>query len=164
MRPAPPTARIFLLGCALMATATLLLPGCGDDGAATADNATAAQAKTRTGPKAPTAAVGCPRPVDAFVAALDSLRRQLAIGLSYQRYAARVGTLRQAYGRLPIDRLTIACLRIAGTPAEATLNRYIDAANAWGECLADASCSTATIEPVLQRKWRAASRELSEAQ
>lgn len=51
-----------------------------------------------------------------------------------------------------------------GTPAEDALNRYIDAANAWGECLADASCATATIEPVLQRRWRLASRSLSAAE
>ena len=65
---------------------------------------------------------------------------------------------------LRIDRLAIDCLSATGTPAEAALNKYIDGANAWGECLADASCGTATIEPVLQRKWRLASRSLSEAQ
>jgi hypothetical protein len=51
-----------------------------------------------------------------------------------------------------------------GTPAEAALNRYIEATNAWGDCLADASCTTTTIEPVLQRKWRVASGFLKEAQ
>jgi hypothetical protein len=55
-------------------------------------------------------------------------------------------------------------LSSTGTPGEKALNKYIDATNAWGECLADASCTTATIEPVLQHKWRRASGFLSEAQ
>ena len=92
------------------------------------------------------------------------MRHQLAVGLSYDQYAARVKSLRHGYDALPIDRLTIACLRTTGTPAEAALNKYVDAANTWGECLADASCTTAAIEPVLQRKWRIASHLLSEAQ
>jgi hypothetical protein len=53
---------------------------------------------------------------------------------------------------------------LTGTPSEQALNEYIDAANAWGECLADAACTTASIEPILQRKWRMASRLLSEVQ
>jgi len=75
-----------------------------------------------------------------------------------------VKSLRGSYAQLPIDRLTLECVTATGTPTEAALNKYIDAANAWDECLADASCTTATIEPVLQRKWRVASGSLSEAQ
>jgi hypothetical protein len=163
MTPAQPAARrIALLGCALAAAAALLLPGCGEDGAATAGSAGATQAKTSEKPR--TATGGCPSSVDSFVKSLDALRRQLAVGLSYERYAARVKALKSSYDKVPIDRLTIDCLSATGTPAEAALNKYIDAADAWGECLADASCGTATIEPVLQRKWRLASRSLSEAQ
>jgi hypothetical protein len=91
------------------------------------------------------------------------LRRQLTVGLSYEQYAAKVKALRRSYDKLPIDRLLIDCVSAIGTPAEAALNRYINAANVWGECLADAACTTATIEPVLQRKWRVGSRLLSEA-
>ena len=43
------------------------------------------------------------------------------------------------------------------------MNKYIDAANAWGECLAEAGCTTASIEGALQHKWRVASHSLSEA-
>ena len=73
-------------------------------------------------------------------------------------------SLRRDYDDLPVGRLTIGCLKTAGTPAEAALNKYIDGANAWGECLADAACTTAAIEPVLQRKWRLASGFISEAE
>jgi hypothetical protein len=164
MPPAPSlTRRLSLLGCALAGTAALVLPGCGDDSAATAESTHAPKSKQQAEVEAP---IGrpCPAQVSAFVESLDTLRRQLAVGLSYEQYAARVKGLRGHYDDLPIDRLTIACVSTAGTPAEAALNKYIDAANAWGDCLADASCTTASIEPVLQRKWRRASGLLSEAQ
>lgn len=161
--PAPPAARrLSLLGCALIATAALVLPGCGDSGAATADSTATPppqrQARIKAGPGA-----ACPTRLGAFVKSLDSLRKQLAVGLSYDQYAAKVKALRARYDKLPIDRLTLACLTSSGTPSEQAFDKYIDAANAWGECLADASCDTATIEPILQRKWRLASRSLSEA-
>jgi hypothetical protein len=164
MTPAPPAARrLSPLGCVLIAAAALVLPGCGDSGAATAESTAAPplqkQARVEAGPGAP-----CPAPVDDFVKALDSLRKQLAVGLSYDQYTAKVKALRAGYDKLPIDRLALACLTSSGTPSERAFNEYIDAANAWGECLADASCDTATIEPILQRKWRIASRSLSEAQ
>src|SRR5207342_3306041 len=125
------------------------------EGAATAESTDAPQAKQQAKVEAPPGRP-CPAQVGAFVESLDSLRRQLAVGLSYEEYAARVKSLRHSYDDLPIDRLGIGCLKTTGTSAEAALNEYIDAANAWGECLADASCDTATIEPVLQRKWREA--------
>jgi hypothetical protein len=163
MPPSPaPARRLSLLGCVLIGTAALLLPGCGSEGAATAESTAAPQAKQQAKVQAP-ASGPCPAQVGAFVKSLDATRRQLAVGLSYDQYAGRVKSLRHAYDDIPIDHLTIACLRTAGTPAEAALNKYIDAANAWGECLADASCTTEAIEPVLQRKWRVASGSLSEA-
>ena len=94
---------------------------------------------------------------------METLRHQLAVGLSYEQYAARVKALRRDYDEIPTERLGLGCVTATGTPAEAALNKYADAANAWGECLADATCATATIEPVLQRKWRVASRLLGEA-
>jgi len=140
----------------------MVLPGCGGGGAtsvtSTATSPTQAQAQAKTASRAP-----CPSQVDAFVRSLDELRKQLAVGLSYDQYTARVKTLGASYGKLPIERLDLACLAASGTAGERSFNKYVDAANAWGECLADASCDTATIEPVLQRKWRLASHSLSEA-
>jgi hypothetical protein len=145
-----------------MAAAALTLSACGGDGAA----ATAEQAATDPGRAAVqrTPAAACPSEVHAFVRSLDSLRRQLAVGLSYEQYAARVDGLGERYGQIPVERLTLQCLARQGTAAEQALNRYIDGVNAWGECLADAACTAATIEPVLQRKWRGASGFVSEAQ
>ena len=159
----PSPHRFALLGCLLaVAIALTTLSACGSDGGATAENAPPTQSRPQA--KAAAAAKPCPSQVNAFVESLDTLRHQLAVGLSYEQYAARIESLRADYDEIPVGRLTIACLSSAGTPAEKTLNRYIDAANAWGECLADASCTTASIEPILQRKWRVARNLLSEAQ
>jgi hypothetical protein len=165
MTPAPSAARrLSPLGCALIVAVAVALPGCGDGGSATAESTAppAPQKQARTTATGPGAV--CPARLDAFVRSLDSLRRQLAVGLSYDQYTARVKALRAEYEKLPIGRLGLACLATSGTPGERAFDKYVDAANAWGECLADASCETATIEPVLQRKWRLASHALSEAQ
>lgn len=162
MIPAPPAGRRLLpLGCLLAATAALALSACGGGGAATAES-TAARQRTASQPAAP-AAKPCPASLDALVRSLDHLRSRLAVGLSYEQYAARMGALRTSYDNVPVAHLTIDCLASTGTPAEKAFNKYIDAANTWGECLADASCTTASVEPVLQRKWRLASDFLSQA-
>lgn len=164
--PPPRARRLSLLGCGLLATLALILPGCGEEGTAAPESATAGQVKPKAKGKADARTRGrsCPGEVTAFVKSLDGLRRRLAVGLSYEQYAAAIDDLRTAYERIPVDRLALACLATTGTPGEQALNAYIDGANAWGECLADASCTTASVEPVLQRKWRTASHFLSEAE
>jgi hypothetical protein len=165
MTPAPSaTRRLSTLGCVLLGGAALLLPGCGDGGGATAESTATSPPPGQKAKAAATTGRTCPAQIDSFRRSLDALRRQLAIGLSYEQYATKVKAVRRSYDQLPIDRLTIRCLTATGTRAEQAFNKYIDAANAWGECLADASCTTATIEPVLQRKWRLASNSLEEAQ
>jgi hypothetical protein len=161
MTPGSPSARWLALGCLLAAVGALALAGCGGDGGATAESTAPTEPRQQARPIS--AGEPCPSQVDTFVKSLDRLRSQLAAGLSYEQYAAKIKDLRGKYGRIPVGRLTIGCLTSAGTPGEDALNEYIDAANAWGECLADASCSTASIEPILQRKWRLASGLLGEA-
>jgi hypothetical protein len=101
--------------------------------------------------------------VGGFLGAMDALRRRLAVGLAYEQYVDEVEGVRAAYRRIPTDRLAIECLTEVGTPAEEGFNVYIDAANAWGDCVGEAGCEAVTVEPVLQRKWRFASRFLSRA-
>jgi hypothetical protein len=164
MTPAPLAARrLPLLACLLAVAAAVALTACGSDGAATGDE-TAVASQPEQQAAAPAPGQPCPAKLDAFASSLDRLRRQLAIGLSYEQYAAKVKALQAAYRKIPVGHLSIGCLTAIGTPSEQALNKYIDAANAWGDCLADATCATAAIEPVLQRKWRLASHSLSEAQ
>ena len=165
MTPATPAARrLSLLGCALIGAAALVLPGCGDgNDAGAATTAGSAPSPPARSPAEAAAAAGkrCPAQLNAFVKSLDALRKQLAVGLRYDQYAARTKALQARYAELPIERLALGCLVATGTPSERAFNKYTDAANAWGQCLADASCDTATIEPVLQRKWRVAAHFLT---
>ena len=95
---------------------------------------------------------------------MEALRRKLAVGLTYQQYRRELEGVRGAYEAIPAKRVGLGCLLAAGGAGERALNRYIVAANAWGECLATASCELETVEPRLQRQWDRASGLLSSAQ
>jgi hypothetical protein len=137
------------------------LSGCGD-GEAAAVNESASTSVER---QADTLQAGrrCRGQVGGFVDSMDGLRRRLAVGLTYEDYIAEVRTLRKIYAGVPVDRLSVGCLLAVGSPGEQALNRYIDAVNTWGDCLAVASCDTESVEPKLQRTWRLASDRLSVA-
>lgn len=166
--PAP--VRLSLIGCALLA---LLLASCGGGGPETTGGATVTSEPTTTtgkpGPghdkKKPRSAPGgsCQTQLGSFVASMDSLRRRLAVGVTFDQYSAEVRGIRSTYEKIPIDEVEIDCLAAVGTPSEQAFNRYIEAANDWGECVSEAGCGSATVEPVLQRRWRIASHFLSEA-
>jgi hypothetical protein len=167
----PAAARLSLAGCALLALA--LLSGCGGSGSDSTGRATVASSPATTTDKHPpkqdakqagsSPAGPCQTELGSFVASMDSLRRRLAVGLTYDQYVAEVRGIRSTYKKIPIDRVEIGCLNTVGTPAEKAFNAYIDAANDWGDCVSEAGCSSATVEPVLQRRWRIASHFLGEA-
>ncbi len=106
----------------------------------------------------------CRRRLGAFISAMASLRDKLARGLSYEQYLGEVKGTRVVYARIQPPTVPAGCLLASGGPGERAFNLYIDAANAWGDCLATASCETRAIEPELQRRWMRASRQLSLAQ
>ncbi|MFP5389139.1 MAG: hypothetical protein ACLGG5_07550 [Thermoleophilia bacterium] len=99
-----------------------------------------------------------------FLGSMAKLRDDLARGLSYDDYLREVQQVRAAYARLDADKLTAGCLLASGGPAERAVNLYIDATNAWGDCLATVSCDTHSVEPKLQRKWARAAHQLAAAQ
>ncbi|HET8566458.1 MAG TPA: hypothetical protein VFL77_08290 [Solirubrobacterales bacterium] len=171
-------ARFRLTGCALLAVA--FLAGCGGGSASTGttdatitDGRTRAPTETTTTPAKPASRRArqqakspggpCQAQLGSFVASMDSLRRRLAVGVTYDQYVAEVKGIRSTYGKIPIDQVEIGCLGAVGTPGERAFNRYVEAADDWGECVSEAGCSSATVEPVLQRRWRIASHFLSEA-
>ncbi|MGN6557256.1 MAG: hypothetical protein ACTHLH_04505 [Solirubrobacterales bacterium] len=168
-------ARLTLVGCALLAA--VLLGGCGGGGSKSTEatvtshaTTTEAQSPTGDGKKKDQSTEGeasasdpCQSQLGSFVASMDSLRRRLAVGLTYDQYVAEVRGIRSTYRKIPIDRVELTCVSGVGTPAEKAFNRYIEAANDWGECVSEAGCSSATVEPVLQRRWRIASHFLTEA-
>jgi len=165
----PVAARFHTAGC--VALVALLLSGCGgggSDGAETTAATVTSEAVT-TVPERPIqrhekpAAGPCQIQLGSFVASMDSLRRRLAVGVTYDQYVAEVGGIRSTYKKIPIERVEIDCLSAVGTPAEKAFNQYIEAANDWGECVSQAGCSSETVEPVLQRRWRIASHFLGDA-
>jgi hypothetical protein len=156
MRLSPAATVGILLGLAL------ILPGCGDQGAPVADAGTA----TRPGVEASRSATTrtCRSQLHGLLGSMDGLRGKLAVGLSYGVYLHEVKAAQAAYDRVPVGRLQLGCLVKVGTPAERALDRYIAAANTWGDCLTSVSCDSESIEPKLQRKWALASARLSAAQ
>jgi hypothetical protein len=172
------TARVQLVCCALIAA--LLLPGCGSGGSETTGAATVASkeggadAKTTTAAKAPKAEAGkkqrpravspCQSQLGSFVGSMDGLRRRLAVGVTYDQYVNEVHAIHSTYKDISVDAVEIDCLNAVGAPAEKAFNRYIEAANDWGECVSELGCGSATVEPILQHRWRIASHLLSEAE
>jgi len=107
---------------------------------------------------------GCRGQLRTFLGSMDALREDLAVGLSYEGYLDELERVRDAYDRVRAGRLPVGCLLTAAGPGERALNRYIDAANVWGDCLATTACETESIESDLQRRWAFASDLLSSAQ
>lgn len=106
----------------------------------------------------------CQSQVGSFIGSMDSLRRRLAVGVTYDQYIDEVDAVRSTYRDVPADQLRIDCVGTVGVPAEKAFNRYIEAANDWGDCVSELGCGSAEVEPVLQQRWRIASHFLSEAQ
>jgi hypothetical protein len=115
-------------------------------------------------PRPAAAASRCETQLGPFLEAMDRLRRNLLVGLSYEQYVAEMKALRGAYGAIPTDRVALGCLRAAGTPGERGLNEYIAASNTWTDCVEVPGCEAASIEAELQGQWRVASGYLSKAQ
>jgi len=148
----------ILLGLALM------LSACGEDGTTAVDEpASTARTTPAASPRPVATRSSCGR-LHPFLGSMAKLRDDLARGLSYDDYLREVQRVRAAYARLDVEKLTAGCLLASGGPAERAFNLYIDATNAWGDCLATVSCDTHSVEPRLQRKWARAAHHLSAAQ
>ncbi|HKT83242.1 MAG TPA: hypothetical protein VJQ84_05330 [Solirubrobacterales bacterium] len=105
----------------------------------------------------------CRHALGPFLTSLAALRDDLARGLSYDDYLARIRDTRAIYAEIRPDRIPAGCLVVNGGPAERAFNLYIDAANAWGDCLAEVSCNTRSVEPELQRKWALAEDRIADS-
>ena len=170
--------RPLLVSCALMMA--LLASGCGSSDPADPSTVSSREAgrfhpsssqrnqkdgnDESSGGKHVPAGDLCQSQLGGFVGSMDGLRRRLAVGVTYDQYVAEVRGIRSTYGEIPTDKLRIDCLTAVATPGEKAFNRYIEAANDWGECVSELGCGSIEIEPVLQRRWRIASHFLSEAQ
>lgn len=141
----------------------LILPACGGERAASAGGGPATESRAESAAR-PAGDGRCRRSLHPFLARMDTLREGLVVGMSYEQYLDGLREVKAAYDGVQADRVPVGCLIAAGGPGERALNRYIDAANVWGDCLATASCRTESIEPKLQSRWALASDLLSAAQ
>lgn len=161
MRSGRIAATVALLSLAL------ILPGCGDEGTATAGGRKESTSATRATASVPAATPSrvkrCARELGDFLDSIESLGNTLAVGLDYEQYLGSVNRVRASYANVAAERLGIVCLSRVAAPAEGALNVYIDAANQWGNCLARSSCDPDSIEPRLQREWERASGRLARA-
>jgi hypothetical protein len=145
----------------------LALPACGSQAPAAPDptdatlTAPSAEPPPNSSPAA--AATPCAHGLSAFVEGLEHLRRSLVIGVSYEQYVAELRTVRESYQRVPVKKLDLACVSGPASSAERSFDGYLRAANTWGDCVSEAGCETATLEPKLQREWRAAAWQLAAA-
>lgn len=152
---------MFLRIAGLLLLALATLPGCGEEGTATARQGAAARLEQRSG--VAQADGRCRRQLGGFVNGMAALRDRLLAGIDYESYVAGVREVRGVYRDVPVERLALGCLIAVGAPGESALNEYIEAANAWGDCLAAASCAPESIEAKLQRGWELASDRLAAA-
>lgn len=171
MRPGPAIAVLMLI-------AALALPGCGDGetsaaGAEQGVSSAGGTGATGAASSASKAAAGlgtrretarCRHALGDFLDATESLDNLVAVGVDYESHLSAVNHVRAAYAEVEADELPLPCLAAVAAPAEQALNAYIDAANTWGECLADASCEDESVEPELQRLWARARAQIASAQ
>jgi hypothetical protein len=151
MRPGPAIAVLMLI-------AALTLPGCGDgETSAAGAERVRAPAPMKTNDK-------CRHALGDFLDATESLDNLVAVGVDYESHLGAVNHIRAAYAAVEADRLPLLCLAEVAAPAERALNAYIDAANTWGECLADAACEDESVEPELKRLWARARNQIASAQ
>jgi hypothetical protein len=178
--PGPHRRSFYSNGPALLAALALAalapaLAGCGDQApAAPQKPRAAAAAKPGTGVPSPQgegptvhlASNGdrCRSQLGGFLRSMERLRGRLVAGVSYRQYVDELKDVRGAYDGLPVKQLQIDCLQRAGTAAESGFNEYIAAGNLWGDCVEVSGCGAVSIEGKLQRRWRLASKLLSEAQ
>lgn len=95
---------------------------------------------------------------------MDRLRERLVVGVSYRQYIGELKAVQIPYDKLPVGRLAALCLTDAAAPAERSFNKYLEAANVWGDCVEVPGCQSSSIEAELQRKWRQGADLLSRAE
>jgi hypothetical protein len=173
----PAAARLPLASCAVVAALVLSACGGASDSVPGRESAktpvqeglsrTRREGKPKSGQKKrhrPPGGDLCQSQIGGFLGSMDSLRRRLAVGVTYDQYVDEIHAIRSTYGDVPVEKLRIDCVNAVGTPAEKAFNRYIEAANDWGDCVSELGCGSGEIEPVLQERWRVASHFLSEAE
>jgi hypothetical protein len=105
----------------------------------------------------------CQRGLGTFLRQLHDLDSRLSVGLVERDYSNFVANIRVVYDRIKFDSLDSQCALRVGIPAEAALNRYLEALRIWDACIQDINCDTDSITPKLQAKWSRATKSIRAA-
>src|SRR6476661_3225546 len=106
MTPASPVARrLPMLGLASLCAAALVLSACGGGGSESTTTEKTAVTPPRQRAGANPADDRCQAQVGGFLKSMARLRGNLAVGLSYEQYAAEMHGVRAAYDKVPVGRL-----------------------------------------------------------
>jgi cell division protein FtsB len=94
---------------------------------------------------------------------LGAIDAKLDVGQSVGEFGDAVADASVVYSRIDADELSAECVPV-GVELESALNKYISVASTWDDCVYDYDCSTDSIQPQMQRKWAAASRQIEKAE
>lgn len=106
----------------------------------------------------------CQSQLDPLVEALNVVDARLNVGLSQDEFSRLVGNASVAYSGIePSDLAPGPCLN-AGAKLENALSSYITVGNKWNDCIVDLYCDIDSIDPMMQRNWASASRQIGAAE
>ena len=157
-------SRAVVRGALAAAAVVAFAAACGGTSSESEPATTAAPATTRAETReAAPVDEACAEQLGPFVDSLTELHSRLRVGMSFQTYTELVDGIKAEYNRVPITKQSFECTSRVGVPAEDALAHYVAALDVWKECLADVTCSAASVDPAVQAHWREAKILLARA-
>lgn len=105
----------------------------------------------------------CVGELSGLMDALGVVDARLDVGLSQNEFSHLVGDASVAYSRIDIHALGKGVCLAAGAQLETALNSYSTVASKWNDCIYDYYCDMDSIDPMMQRNWSSASRNITRA-
>lgn len=158
------------LGVAVVVAVLVLLASCGTSIPDTlpelepSESESTVDAEAVEAERAREAAAQCRRQLGGMMRELQEIDSRLNVGLSQAEFSTAVGDAQIAYDRIIWDHVNGACLTDVALPLEGAINRYLRANTQWDDCIWDYDCDLDSIDPKLQLKWLAASRQINRAE
>lgn len=95
---------------------------------------------------------------------LSTLDARLDVGLDLDEYSDLLGNASVSYDAMDIDAPQPDCISDVGVPLENALNKYIDIASTWNDCIwEDTYCTMDDIDAKMQLAWMRSSRLIEKA-
>jgi hypothetical protein len=95
---------------------------------------------------------------------LSTLDARLDVGLDLDEYSDLLGAASVSYDAMDIDAPEPDCISDVGVPLENALNKYIEIASTWNDCIwEDTYCSMDNIDAEMQLAWLKSSQLIDKA-